>query len=93
MPFCLLCAAMFPLPRTLLLPCLPQVVIADTFTSLSVMHFGADAWSSQRSLLLLAVGLLLLPACFPRNLQAMGEQKHSQVWLCHSRCCCTYAHA
>jgi hypothetical protein len=54
--------------------CWLQVVVADTFTSLSVMHLGPDAWLSQRAVLLLVVGLLLLPCCFPRNLQAMGEQ-------------------
>jgi hypothetical protein len=50
-----------------------QVVVADTFTSLCTMHLGPDAWLSQRAVLLLVVGLLLLPCCFPRNLQAMGE--------------------
>lgn len=47
------------------------VVVADTFISLSQMHLGPDAWLSQRVPLLLLVGLLLLPCCFPRNLQAM----------------------
>lgn len=50
-----------------------QVVVADTFTSLSVMHFGPEAWISHRVWLLLAVGLLLLPMCFPRHLSALGE--------------------
>jgi hypothetical protein len=68
-----------------------QVVVADTFTSLSAMHLGPDAWLSQRAVLLLVVGLLLLPCCFPRNLQAMGEQCpvvsviklwHQQVFYC-----------
>jgi hypothetical protein len=39
------------------------------------MHLGSDAWLSHRVPLLLLVGLLLLPCCFPRNLQAMGEQQ------------------
>lgn len=47
--------------------------MADTFTSLSNMHFGPGAWSSQRVLLLAVCGILLLPLCFPRNLSAMGE--------------------
>ncbi|KAF6255255.1 transmembrane amino acid transporter protein-domain-containing protein [Scenedesmus sp. NREL 46B-D3] len=47
------------------------VVVADTFTSLAQMHLGGDAWLSQRGVLLLVAGLLLLPCCFPRNLQAM----------------------
>eukprot|EP00878_Enallax_costatus_P031957 GHUV01035035.1.p1 GENE.GHUV01035035.1~~GHUV01035035.1.p1 ORF type:complete len:465 (+),score=99.11 GHUV01035035.1:975-2369(+) len=47
------------------------VVVADTFTSISTMHLGPDVWCSHRMWLLLAVGLLLLPMCFPRHLSAL----------------------
>eukprot|EP00879_Flechtneria_rotunda_P015774 GHRR01016496.1.p1 GENE.GHRR01016496.1~~GHRR01016496.1.p1 ORF type:complete len:334 (+),score=80.43 GHRR01016496.1:326-1327(+) len=47
------------------------VIVADTFTSLSALHFGPDAWFSQRHMVLLAVGVLVLLLCFPRDLQAL----------------------
>lgn len=48
-----------------------MVIIADTFTSLSRQHLGPEAWASQRALVLLAAGLLVLVMCFPRDLQAL----------------------
>ncbi|KAI8469768.1 MAG: transmembrane amino acid transporter protein-domain-containing protein [Monoraphidium minutum] len=47
------------------------VVVADTFTSLSTMLLGPAAWTSGRVPLLAAVGVLLLPLCFQKNLSAM----------------------
>eukprot|EP00878_Enallax_costatus_P040063 GHUV01046040.1.p1 GENE.GHUV01046040.1~~GHUV01046040.1.p1 ORF type:complete len:290 (+),score=37.00 GHUV01046040.1:273-1142(+) len=62
-------------PSMTLTPCASvccfQVVVADTFTSISTMHLGPDVWCSHRMWLLLAVGLLLLPMCFPRHLSAL----------------------
>jgi hypothetical protein len=55
-----------------------QVIVADTFTNLSVQHLGPDALPSQRSFVLLVTGVLVLLMCFPRNLQALGEQQQQQ---------------
>ena len=57
------------------MPCcymlLRQVIVADTFTSISSSYLGPQAWCSSRSLVLLATGLLVLLMCFPRNLSAL----------------------
>lgn len=63
-----------------------QVIVADTFTNLSVQHLGPDALPSQRSFVLLVTGVLVLLMCFPRNLQALGEQQQQgMVPAQHSR--------
>jgi hypothetical protein len=56
-----------------------QVIVADTFTNLSVQHLGPDALPSQRSFVLLVTGVLVLLMCFPRNLQALGEQQQQGI--------------
>lgn len=52
------------------------MIVADTFTNLSAQYLGADALPSQRPFVLLVTGVLVLLMCFPRNLQALGEQQH-----------------
>lgn len=50
-----------------------QVIVADTFTSLSAQNLGPDAWLSQRPVVLLCTGVLVTLMCFPKNLSALGE--------------------
>lgn len=49
-----------------------QVIVADTFTSLSSLYLGPAALLSQRRVVLLLAGALATLMCLPRNLQALG---------------------
>jgi hypothetical protein len=49
-----------------------QVIVADTFTSLSTQYLGPEAWLSQRPVVVLTAGTLAMLMCFPRNLSALG---------------------
>jgi len=52
-----------------------QVIVADTFTSISNSYLGPTAWSSQRSLVLAApLAWLVLLMCFPRHLASPGAR-------------------
>jgi hypothetical protein len=67
-------------PR-LCLGVLLQVIVADTFTSLSRQYLGPDAWFSQRPVVVLTAGTLAMLMCFPRNLSALGAcdaQQHQR---------------
>eukprot|EP00878_Enallax_costatus_P011109 GHUV01011602.1.p1 GENE.GHUV01011602.1~~GHUV01011602.1.p1 ORF type:complete len:461 (+),score=81.03 GHUV01011602.1:314-1696(+) len=47
------------------------VIVADTFTSLSTLHLGPEAWFSQRPVVLFTTGMAVTFMCFPRNLHAL----------------------
>ncbi|KAF6257139.1 transmembrane amino acid transporter protein-domain-containing protein [Scenedesmus sp. NREL 46B-D3] len=55
------------------------VIVADTFTSLSVQYLGPEAWLSQRPVVVLTAGALALLMCFPRNLSALERVSFAAV--------------
>uniref|UniRef100_A0A383V4T9 Amino acid transporter transmembrane domain-containing protein n=1 Tax=Tetradesmus obliquus TaxID=3088 RepID=A0A383V4T9_TETOB len=55
------------------------VIVADTFTSLSVQYLGPEAWFSQRPVVVLTAGTLAMLMCFPRNLSALERVSFAAV--------------